>query len=108
MTNMRASYDVSWELFWRPLGASGGHLVEEEEEEGEQKGQRSLECLSEPLGISLGRFLEASWDVWGVSWRSWGALGRLGCLGGASWGPVGGLSVTSWEDLEASWALGGL
>ena len=42
----------------------------EQEEEGEQKGQRSLECLSEPLGISLGRFLEASWDVLGVSWRS--------------------------------------
>eukprot|EP00959_Pyramimonas_sp_CCMP1952_P213689 4470895-Pyramimonas_sp.AAC.1 len=36
---------------------------EQEEEEGKQKGQRTLGCLSKPLGISLRRFLEASWDV---------------------------------------------
>eukprot|EP00959_Pyramimonas_sp_CCMP1952_P264202 5524776-Pyramimonas_sp.AAC.1 len=36
---------------------------EEEEEDGKRKGQRSLGCLSDPLGISLGRFSEASWDV---------------------------------------------
>eukprot|EP00959_Pyramimonas_sp_CCMP1952_P049775 1040247-Pyramimonas_sp.AAC.1 len=51
------------------------------EEEGERKGQRPLGCLSESLGISLERQLDASWGVSGVSWRSRGALGRLGCLG---------------------------
>ena len=100
--------------------AQVGVEKEEEDEKGEQNGQRSLECLSEPLGISLGRFLEASWDVWGVSWRSWGILGRLDCLGwaswgrlGPSWGPLGGLLEASWEPLGgllgASWGhLGGL
>ena len=40
---------------------------DKQEEESEQKGQRSFECLSDPLGISLGRFLEAFWDVAGAS-----------------------------------------
>eukprot|EP00959_Pyramimonas_sp_CCMP1952_P363229 7606433-Pyramimonas_sp.AAC.1 len=64
---------------------SGRKEEQEEEEEGERKGHRSLGCFSEPLGISFGRFLVASWEVLGASWRSWGALGRLGCLGEPSW-----------------------
>ena len=79
----------------------GEEMKEQEEEEGDQKGQRSLECLSELLGISLGRCLEASWDVWGVSWRSGGTLGRLECLGEAAWGSLGGLLEASWGHLGA-------
>jgi hypothetical protein len=88
---------------------------DDDEEESKQKGQRSCRCLSEPLGISLGRFLEASWGALGVSWRSWGSLGRLGCIGeaygvllGASLGPLGGfwggLLWQSWGPLGAAWA----
>ena len=43
--------------------------------EDEQKGQRPLGYLSEPLGMSLGSFLEASWGVLGASWRSRAVLG---------------------------------
>ena len=32
-----------------------------------KKARGLLNAFSEPLGISLGRFLEAFWDVWGVS-----------------------------------------
>ena len=86
------------------------------EEEGEQKGQRPLGCLSESLGISLGRLLDASWGVLGVSWRSMGGSwaswvprgclwGPLGILLGASWGPLGSIL----GPLGASWgSLGGL
>ena len=42
--------------------------------EDEQKGQRPLGCLSESLGMSLGSLLEASWGVFGASWRSHGLL----------------------------------
>ena len=40
---------------------------DEQEGEGEQKGRRSFGCLSEPLGIYLGRILGASWGAFGVS-----------------------------------------
>ena len=46
----------------------------EEEEKGEQKSHRPLECLSESPRMSLGSFLEASWGVLGASWRPRGRL----------------------------------
>ena len=73
------------------------------EEEGEEKGQRPLGCLSESLGISLGRLLDASWG--GVPGGLLGVLGASGGRLGSSWGPLGGLLGLSWGLLGP---LGGL
>ena len=74
-----------------------------EEEEGEQKGQRPLGCLSESLGISLGRFLDMPLgSSWGSLGSPGGLLGVLGASGGplgAAWGPLGGLLGASWGPL---------
>ena len=74
----------------------------DEEEEGEQKGQRPLGCFSESLR-------DVSWGLLGSLLGPLGSpgglLGRLGCLRGASWGllgPRGGLLGASWG---TPWAL---
>ena len=84
---------------------------EAQEEDGEQRGQMPLRCLSGSrrvyswalLGGPLGR-LGCFLAVAEVSWGILGASGEpLGVLE-AAWGLLRGLLVASWWSLGASWA----
>ena len=69
---------------------------DDEEEKAIRRVRGLLNAFSESPRMSLGSFLEASWDIPGSSWRSRGPL--RGLLG-VSWGPLG----ASWAFLGASY-----